>query len=411
VRDGESPGRARRALLIAALTLAVQNGIVMAFAVLYLPLVTEFAASRAEVAGVQSVALLVGGFTGPFIGWGLDRFGAQRFFPASAALAAGGLVLASQAQSLGLLALTYGVIAGLGLSGLGSQANMTVAALWYPKARGRAIALVDLGTGLGAFAFIPIAQALVSWFDWRLALLIWAAVLLLVIGPLTFFQALPEAREPLRGEERGGAPSQGSSNRLGHWTLAAAVRTSAFWHLIVARGLSAIGFPLMNLHMVAFAIGTGIPSVQAAAALGSVSMVSLGGRLATGWLADRLGRAPALGITYSSAILGIACLLMLGWTGTPGWLLGYVLLYGFAQGSGGIVTAARTADVFAGPSFGTIYGWMSLAVGPGEAIGAWAGGAIYDATGSYMGGFVFVALVLAGAVLAMWRVRQPAGVT
>lgn len=405
------PTSARRALCIAALTLAVQNGIVMAFAILYLPLVTEFAAPRAEVAGVQSVALLLGGFTGPLVGWGLDRFGAQRFFPASAALAAGGLVLASQAQSLGVLALTYGVIGGLGLSGLASQANMTVAALWYPKARGRAIALVDLGTGLGAFAFIPIAQALVSWFDWRVVLLTWAALLLLVIVPVTLLQRLPEAPEPLRGEERAGVPSEGGSTPAAHWTLAAAVRTSAFWHLIVARGFSAIGFPLMNVHMVAFAIGAGIPAVQAAAALGSVSLVSLGGRLATGWLADRLGRAPALSITYSSAILGIACLLLLGWTGAPGWLLVYVLLYGFAQGSGGIVTAARTADVFAGPSFGTIYGWMSLAVGPGEAIGAWAGGAIYDATGSYVGGFVFAALVLATAMLAMWRVRQPVSVT
>ena len=35
---------------MAALTLAIQNGIVMAFAVLYLPLIREFGASHAEVA-------------------------------------------------------------------------------------------------------------------------------------------------------------------------------------------------------------------------------------------------------------------------------------------------------------------------------------------------------------------------
>ena len=71
------------------------------------------------------------------------------------------------------------------------------------------------------------------------------------------------------------------------------------------------------------------------------------------------------------------------------------------------MTAARSADIFAGPSFASIYGWMSLAVGPGEAIGAWAGGAIFDATGTYLGGFDFVVLVLAVAVALMWRVRQP----
>ena len=48
-------------MAIAALTMAVQNGIVMAFAVLYLPLIQDFRASRAEVAAVQSVVLLLGG--------------------------------------------------------------------------------------------------------------------------------------------------------------------------------------------------------------------------------------------------------------------------------------------------------------------------------------------------------------
>ena len=44
-----TPSMRKGALAIAAVTLAVQNGIVMAFAVLYLPLVAEFSASRAEV--------------------------------------------------------------------------------------------------------------------------------------------------------------------------------------------------------------------------------------------------------------------------------------------------------------------------------------------------------------------------
>lgn len=52
---------------------------------------------------------------------------------------------------------------------------------------------------------------------------------------------------------------------------------------------------------------------------------------------------------------------------------------------------------------------MSLGVGPGEAIGAWAGGAIYDATGSYLGAFAVVVVALVLAVAMMGRVRQPAG--
>src|SRR5437763_1388060 len=47
----------------------------MAFAVIYLPLITEFGGSRAEVAMVQSAVLRVGGISGPRIGWALRRRG------------------------------------------------------------------------------------------------------------------------------------------------------------------------------------------------------------------------------------------------------------------------------------------------------------------------------------------------
>ena len=375
----------------------------MAFAVLYLPLVEEFGASRGDVALVQSVALLLGGFTGPIVGWGIDRLGPRRFFPACALLAIVGLVLASRARSLPVLILTYGVLGGLGLSGLASQANMTVAALWYPHARGRAIAAVDLGTGFGAFAFIPLGQVLLSSFGWRSVLLAWAGLLAAIIIPANLFQRLPDHPQAAVGSARG------ADRRAASWTLGGALRTGAFWNLAGARWCSAMGFPLMNVHMVAFAVGAGVPAVEAAAALGSVSLVSLPGRLATGWLADRIGRAQTLAITYASAIAGIACLTMVAWQGAHAWLAAYVLFFGLAQGSAGIVASARTADIFAGPAFGTIYGWMSLAVGPGEAIGAWMGGAVFDRTGGYLAGFGFVAVVLVAAVALMWRVRPPAG--
>ena len=388
--------RARWSLVIAALTLTVQNGILMSFAVLYLPLVGEFGGSRAEVAAVQSTVFLLGGLGGPLIGYALDRLGPRRLFQGGAVVAALGLLAASRATSLPLLFLTYGVIAGLGLAALGSQSNMVVAALWYPAARGKAIALVDLGTGIGAFCLVPVAQTLVVRYGWRVTLIVWA-VLLVVLLPVNAFQRLP-ARP--HGD---GPPRDGEG-----WRLAVAVRSSPFRWLFACRLFSSMGFPLLNVHMVAFAVGAGIAPVQAAAALGSVSLVSLGGRLLTGWFADRLGRAETLTLAYSSAVVGIGCLSLIAWSRWPGWLLLYVIFYGLAQGSSGIVTSARAADIFSGRNFSTIYGWVVLATGPGEAAGAWAGGMIYDLTGSYLGAFAFVVSALALGVFSIWNVR-PAG--
>lgn len=368
----------------------------MGFAVLYLPLIAEFRGSRGEVATVQSAVLLLGGFGAPMVGWALDRLGPRRLLQSGAVLTAVAFALASRAESLVTLVLTYGLLGGLGLATLGSQSNMVVAALWYPRARGRAIAVADLGTGFGAFCFIPLGQVLVAAVGWRATLLVWAALLLAVVIPLNAFQRLPS------GEADGHAPAAAP---LAAWTLAAAVRSAPFWWLAAMRFFGACAFPLMNTHMVAYAIGQGIAPARAAAALGSVSLVSLAGRLATGWLSDRIGRAPTLTITYASAALGIACLAGLATTRAPLWLVSYVLFYGLAQGSTGIVGSARAADVFAGRSFGAIFGWLALATGPGEALGAWAGGWIFDVWGSYLPAFGLATAALAAGVVAIWRVR------
>jgi sugar phosphate permease len=129
----------------------------MSFAVIYLPLIMEFGGSRAEVATVQSAVFLVGGISGPLIGWAFDRLGPRQLVQAGALVAAAALAVASRVSSLFALVIIYGVIGGLGLASFGSQANMSIAALWYPRARGRAIAVADLGTGFGAFCFLPLA--------------------------------------------------------------------------------------------------------------------------------------------------------------------------------------------------------------------------------------------------------------
>jgi len=376
-------------------TLAAQNGVLMSFAVLYLPLVAEFGGSRGEVAAAQSVSLLLGGFTAPLVGVAFDRFGPRRLFQGSAVLAAAALVVASRVTSLPLLVLTYGLWGGLALAPLGSQTNMTVAAFWYPSARGRAIAVVDLGTAVGAVCFLLIGQALVTALGWRTTLLVWAAILVLVVVPLNAFQRLPEA-----AVERDGSTGPRSGS-----TLAAALVSPSFWWLAATRFFGACAFPVMNVHMVAYAIGQGIAPATSAAALGAVSLVSLAGRLTTGVLCDRLGRAQALTLAYASAALGVGCLVALALTGASGWLVLYVVLYGMAQGSSGIVASARAADLFAGASFGAIWGWLTLAVGPGEALGAWLGGKVFDVWGSYFPAFGFVWLTLAAGVVSMWRVR------
>ena len=89
---------------------------------------------------------------------------------------------------------------------------------------------------------------------------------------------------------------------------------------------------------------------------------------------------------------------------TAGWigLVLFVLWYGLSQGSAGIVVAARAPTCFWWKNFGRIYGWVSVANGIGEGLGAWLGGAVFDHTGIYSTAFVVVILALSVGASGLW---------
>jgi predicted MFS family arabinose efflux permease len=345
------------------------------------------------VALVQSAVVLLGGLGAPLAGAALDRWGPRRLFTGGAALAALGLGLASQARTLPLLVLAHGLVAGAGLSLLGSPPNLVVVARWFPDRRGSAIALADLGTPLGAVLSVPLVQLVIERWGWRTALLALAAALLGLVVPANLFQRLP-------------APPPGRARAAPAGSLRAALGRPTFGWLVGLRFLAGVGFALVNLHALAAAVGAGVPPVRAAAAVGSVALVSLPGRLAVGWLVDRVGPAAALTAAWASGLAGLGCLTLLTATGHPGWLAGFVLLYGLAQGSAGIVATAAATAAFDGPAVGAVTGLVALASGPGEALGAWIGGAAYDRTGGYAAALGLAAAALLAGLGTAWRAER-----
>lgn len=380
-----------KSLLIAGLTMTVQNGVLLTFPVVYVALLEEFGWGRGEVAGIYSLTTLVIGLTSPLAGFLLDRFGPRRLFVSGALVTAGGMVATSWGHSLSHLYLTYGILTGIGQSALTSTPNMVVVSKWFPRGVGRAIALADIGTGLGVLLIVPAAQWLILRVGWRIALCTLAGFLVLVLVPANWGQRVPEA-----GDLAGPIPPAGlaSCRPLARdRTLRSAIEHPKFWWLVLARLCSGMAFQIMTVHLVAFIVGAGYGKMIAASTMGAVSMMSMLGRYLVGLASDRLGRALALMLAYTGTTLGILSLMTLTSAGSMALSL-FVLCYGLSQGSAGIVMAARAADLFQGKSFGRIYGWISVANGIGEGLGAWLGGAVFDRTGNYYTAFAVAILAL-----------------
>jgi MFS family permease len=86
-------------------------------------------------------------------------------------------VASAFAPSIYLIMVTYGVVGGIS-TGCTYIASLIIVAEYFDKKQGMATGVCMAGSGVGAFAFAPFAQALTSYFDWKYAMIIFACILL-----------------------------------------------------------------------------------------------------------------------------------------------------------------------------------------------------------------------------------------
>jgi MFS family permease len=378
-------------LLIGFVTLAGASGVSSAFAVFYSILLQAFDWSHAGGASVYSVNQLVLAASAPLMGGLLDRFGPRWLFAAAATLVGVAWMACGTLSTLGQFMLFYGVLSALGQTAL-SLAMVVVSRWFQPTHRGRAIGLADVGTGFGHVLFVPGAAWLVTTVGWRWAFIVVGATVLAVLVPLNLLH------RP--------TPAFGSPN-LGAATLRGALRTKALWMLCLAHLCMTVTMTMVNVHLINFLVGTGMLLILGASTVFSaLSLVSLGGRIFFGWLADRLKGEGAFTAALSCTMTGYVMLLLLGVLETRWPLYVFILSYGFAQGAGGIAVAAKTVEVFHGPRLGTIFMLVTLSGNVGAAFGAWIGGRFFDLTGSYA--LTFATAIASGllAIGCMWAGRS-----
>lgn len=384
-------------------TLGVQSGIRLAFGVFYVALRSEFGWSAAHTAGVFSLYMLVQAICSPLMGWGLDRLGSRWLFSLAGLLVGGSLALCSLVQTLPHFFLMYGVLLSIGQTALTTGRVSVVLARWFPDMRGRAIALADIGAALGLGLYPPWSQWLINTVGWRCAF-VWLGVsVMLLVVPLNCWQRPPPAAA-MRWRETVPPGKRPPRPRHTAWTLKQAMHALAFWMLFSTLLFANLSSQVLNVHLMALLVSMGVADMTAAAAVGMVNLVSLGGRVGIGWLTDAIGRNLAYTLALLWSMLGMTILLGIS-PANASWVMGlFIAVYGLSKGSGGIVIASKAADVFQGERLGTIFGVITMASGLGGALGPWGAGWLVDRTGRYTSALVAALLMAAIAILCMWLV-------
>ncbi len=372
------------------------------YAVFLAPLEREFGWSRSQLTGVYSLYLLVGGFLAPFVGTLFDRVGPRAVYAAGLASIAAAYLLASVLTSLWEYYLYVGVLVGVGVALVGMVPASGLLMRWYQARLSAAIGIAFAAAGLGTLLFVPVAQVLISQFDWR-ATYRALGLVLLVLVPLMFiglpWRAFAAGHPEIRRRARERAQGEG-------WTLAAAARTPTYWGLAAMFFFTAVGMFSVTPQAVIFLIDAGFEPVVAATAFGVTGMLSIATLAGIGFIAARFGYRPTVTVSYLGSALGMSAMLALAFYPAAWLLVAYVVVFGACQGARGPIISAICTTKFAGPRVATIYGTIYSMNAVGAAIGSVTGGLLHDATGGYVAVFAFALTALAIAATPIWVVRE-----
>ncbi len=385
-------------------TLLVTFGIRLSFTVFFVSLSEEFAWTRASTALIFSVSMIVFALTSVPAGIAMDRWGARIVFATGAAVLAAGLFISSRINSLNQLVVAYGVVAGVGITilGLGPQAGLLAA--WFRRRLGLAIGLAFAGTGLGTMILTPGVQFIINNYDWRAAYRFLAVLALCLIPLLIIFIRRNPRSIGLRLADYDAPPQD--KRRIGtgdfSWTAGRAVRTRAFWLVIIA-ALGAIGpLRMLTVHQLAVAVGAGFDRLFAASVIGLAGAITAVAFVVFGTLSDRIGRQKAYLIGSVCLIAAIVIMASLHTPQQQGWLLLYALMLGLGEGSRSSLVTAVASDLFPGPALGTINSAVGAAFGAGAALMPWLAGRIFDLRGSYSAAFIIGVVVIMISTAALW---------
>jgi len=377
-----------------ALIICIGMGALFSLGVFLKPMAESMGWSRGAISSVALLNWIAMGLGSFFWGAVSDRIGTRGVALAGGLLLGLGLVLSSQVRALWQLYVTFGFMVGFAVGAFYAPLTST-ATKWFTARRGLAVALVSSGIGVGIFAIAPLARALTSLWDWRIALL--------VIGDLAWLVIVPVALVLREQPGDMGTAAMGGAARAGReYSARQVVGAPQFWAIALTHFACCAAHSGPIFHMVTHATDQGIGGMAAATALGVSGLSSIAGRIGGGLLADRFGAKPTLVVGLALQAAAIPVYLAAREVG-----LFYALALVFGLSYGGVMPlyALVTREYFGEKVMGAAYGGVFLISTLGMGIGSYAGGVLYDRLGSYawLYGGSFAIGVLAVALALTFR--------
>ena len=398
-----SPAIAARSVLIGAgLMMALSMGIRQSLSLFLAPVTHDLALSAAQFTLSIAVQNAVWGLSQAPISMLSDRFGMRAAMVAGAFIyLAGVIVMGISTDTAGLV--VSGSLIGVAMACTASSLAMTACARAVPEHRrslmlGVVSAVGSMGTPIIAMS----VQAILARQNWHVAVWLFVALAIALV-PAAFMA--------------GGAdnlPRPSGNKATMKEVLGQAARHRGFLVMSACYFVCGLNLIFLTTHLPNYLTICGLDPMLSAQALAIIGTVNIAGSWIAGWLGGKFPKYILLGILYILRSVVLTAFFIA--PPSPTSTLVFAAVMGMLWLGVIPLTSGLVAEMFGTRYMATLLGISFVVHQTGSFLGAWGGGLIFDAMGSYDRAWQTGVLIgtCAGIVQILFggppRTRQPVSV-
>ena len=381
-------------------------GVLYAWSILKSPLTAEFGWSQSVLALNFTLAMTffcVGGLLGAQLS---KRAGHRVAVITAGILAAAGFILTALLKnaSVGLLYITYGVLAGLGI-GVAYNVVIATVSAWFPDKKGLCSGCLMMGFGASALVLGNVADAMFkSSLGWRATYIILGISIFVVLFLAGLLLKAPGS-DIAFPEQKAKGNAEEDFEKQDFSSLQMLCRPSFWLAFICISFLAAVGSSVISFAK-DLALSVNAPEALAVSLVGVLSVCNGLGRILTGAIFDILGRRKTMLCANILTICAAAVTLLAISIDSLFLCIVGLCLTGMSYGSCPTITAAFTGSFFGMKHFSNNMALMTFTVMIGSFV-ATAANKVLEVTGGYTATFVMLLILTFVALVLNVFIRRP----
>lgn len=341
------------------------------------PLEKEFGWTREEISLGYSISFVSSLFA-PIIGKFVDLKGTKIFLVGSLFLISFGFIFRPLMTNLNHWILLNSLVFA-GYPGTLLLASGILMQVWFPKSRGRMVALATSGHNAGGLVIPLITLIVLSSFNWKFAYAFFGGIILIIaIFSLFFVRNSPDKKNITLDND---------VKKVGI-DFISAIKTKKFIFLTLGITFAMFTYNGVMPQMAPHLQSEGLSLIAATIAMSYIGAMGIMSKLVFGRLSEKYSSIFMTCISVFLQATGLAVILLsfgniIGiWTG--------VIIFGIGFGGLGALITLNITECFGMKSLGSVYGMLSFLGIWASILAPWMMGRIYDSTSSYRNAHLIV---------------------